>query len=186
MGLETVFQILGWVGFTYGISFAFTGLLPSNARSYYDDNYKKKGKDKIWPISLPWIAMTIIWLSVLGAAALGAFWVHRDGNWNINPIPLLSYVMTIIAAGFWVPLFFSPCKENCTYISSALIIAGILIVATFILFIPIYILSAFLVVPLLAWIGFMFYYVLQTEEMCHLQYVPVLKACQKKWIPVNQ
>jgi len=180
MGLETVWQIMLWVGFTFGVPISIANVMPENTVDYYKKHFK--GKNRLFPISIPWIAMVIIWMVVLACAATGAFLIWDMGNWTVNPIELLVYCVTIFASVFWIPVFYGPCKERCTFVATALFIALVLAIATAILFLQIYFLSAILILPLIVWLAVTWWIVWTTEAACQSRYFPVLNVCEQSWV----
>lgn len=154
MGFETVFQIVGWACYVFGMSVVFSNLLPSGWWTYYNRTWKNRG------LALPGFVVVLIWVIVNAALSLGAYFLYENGGlhngWDVYPIELALFCISILLANLWIAVYYNPCPELCTNISSYMFVATLFSVATFVMFLLIDLLSGFLVLPLPIWLTYHF------------------------------
>lgn len=152
MGFETVFQILGWVSYVFGISIIFSNLLPGGWWKYYNATWRNRG------LALPGFAVVLFWVLINAALSLGAYFVYENGGlhngWDVYPFALMLFCITIIIANLWIAIYYNPCPDLCTNLTTYLFVATLFGIATFLFFLFIDILSGFLVLPLPIWLTY--------------------------------
>lgn len=169
MGFETVWQILGWVFFVYGVPIMLFNLLSKGTLARY-------GVSRSWAtLSLPFWALALIWALVSAGVVLGAHWVHYNGGlingWNVEFIPLFLVAMTVVMLGYAVPIHLNPCYENCTYLASYLAYTLLVSIAAFVWLLSVDLISGFVFLPMVVFIGFLWLSVSMWETLiCGFSY----------------
>jgi len=149
MGLDTVWQLLGWVSFTYGATFAAWSVLPSEWYGRYKKEYGSRGS-----FALPMWIILLCWLLLDACLSLASFWVHGDNNWDSKPIPLFIYVFTVIVTNLWMTYYFLPGNVGCYDLSMVICTSLCGSIATMVYFFDEKLISGLLVIPLVVWLGY--------------------------------
>lgn len=153
MGFETVWQILIWVSYVFGMPALFFGLLP-------DGTMKKYNKmQKLRMLSLPFIAIIILWFIVNACVVLGAHWIHWNSGlingWEVSFIPLFLCCLTVFMLAVYIPIYYNPCKKNCVLVSNYLAVTLLVSIAAFVFMLLDDAVSGFLFLPMCVWIAYL-------------------------------
>ena len=180
MGLDVVWQIIGWAAFVFSIPLGAIALMPDRWLDKWNKAWERHG---LFTIGMPWISV-LIWL-ILEAALVFAGWlVHHEGDWTIHPIELTLFVVMVVALNFWLFLYYSvssveklpqkDVKERTFFrleFGIAIIIfaylAFLLSLAVFIFFLAVHVLAGFLILPVTIYMGYLFVMALMDFERNH-------------------
>ena len=153
-GLETAWQVAGWAGFTFGVPAFTTLILPDGWYRSFSETWRRRG-----PFALPAFALLLLYVAVSACMAFAAYWVWRDGGalmgWNTYPIELAAFVVTVIMAAFFFPAYYNPCRERCNDLRVYTALTAAMSIAVFVLFLNIFALSGFLMLPLVLFFIYM-------------------------------
>lgn len=93
-----------------------------------------------------------VWTVLYVMIAVSGWLVWREAGFDGAALPLAVYGIQLVLNGIWTPLFFGLHRPDLGMIDIVLVWLSIL--ATIVLFWPVHMLAALLLVPYLAWVTF--------------------------------
>lgn len=93
-----------------------------------------------------------VWTILYLMIAVAGWLVWRDAGFANAGLPLAVYALQLILNGAWTPLFFGLHRPDLGFVD--IVLVWLSIIATIVLFYPIHVGAALLLVPYLAWVTF--------------------------------
>ena len=93
-----------------------------------------------------------VWTVLYLMIAVAGWLVWRDAGFANAGLPLAAYALQLILNGAWTPLFFGLHRPDLGFVD--IVLVWLSIVATIVLFYPIHVVAALLLMPYLAWVTF--------------------------------
>ena len=93
-----------------------------------------------------------VWTVLYVMIAISGWLVWREAGFAGAALPLAVYALQLILNAAWTPLFFGLHRPDLGFVD--IVLVWLSIVATIVLFVPISIAAALLLVPYLAWVTF--------------------------------
>jgi translocator protein len=84
--------------------------------------------------------------------AVAGWLIWREAGFGGAGLPLAMYVLQLILNAAWTPLFFGLHRPDLGFVD--IVLVWVSIIATIVLFYPIHVGAALLLVPYLAWVTF--------------------------------
>ena len=93
-----------------------------------------------------------VWTVLYVMIALSGWLVWREAGFAGATLPLAVYALQLVLNAAWTPLFFGLHRPDLGFVD--IVLVWLSIVATIVLFIPIHVGAALLLLPYLAWVTF--------------------------------
>jgi len=93
-----------------------------------------------------------VWTVLYVMIAVSGWLVWREEGFSGAALPLAVYALQLMLNAAWTPLFFGLHRPDLGFVD--IVLVWLSIVATIVLFIPIHVGAALLLVPYLAWVTF--------------------------------
>jgi benzodiazapine receptor len=93
-----------------------------------------------------------VWTLLYLLIAVSGWLVWREAGFGGAALPLTVYVLQIALNAAWTPLFFGLHRPDLGFVD--IVLVWMSIIATIVLFYPIHVVAALLLVPYLAWVTF--------------------------------
>lgn len=162
--VETTFEIFVYAGYMLVPTLGLMMCLPNEWFEYYASWMKSRGGMSRKVILGGVIFLTVV---VLSTTALSGFFAHHAGNYLVYPISLILFLLTAGLFAVWPVLYFYPCNDKCSAISSLLgltfLVSGI--TAAHMMIDSLW-LSAFLMLPLVVVSGVFWIIISLQEQEC--------------------
>lgn len=150
MGLENVWVVLTWV-----CNFCFAPLFVSallTANPFWSEpphegwwsritkELADKRKSRRFPIKIPLWLMLLTYLIAAAMFVVPTYLTHHAGGgndgWNVDPVPLVFAVLTILFTNVWLLLYLNTVAEACTNISFLQVLSVITAFMAFFFMLP--------------------------------------------------
>src|SRR6185437_8888263 len=93
-----------------------------------------------------------VWTILYVMIAVSGWLIWREAGFAGAALPLAIYALQLVLNAAWTPLFFRLHRPDLSFVD--ILLVWLSIVATIVLFIPIRVAAAWLLVPYLAWVAF--------------------------------
>ena len=93
-----------------------------------------------------------VWAALYLMIAVAGWLIWRQAGFAGAGLPLAVYALQLVLNAAWSPLFFGLRRPDLGFID--IVLVWVSIIATIVLFCPIHVVAALLLVPYLAWVSF--------------------------------
>ena len=139
-----VLGLVGWLAVTYGAA-AVGGWASAGSQGFYQQLDRPDWAPPAW-------LFAPVWTVLYGAMAVGAWLVWRERGFAGAGAALAVYLVQLAVNAVWTWLFFAWRRGGLAF--ADIVLLGVLIAATIVLFGRVRLVAAALLVPYLAWVAY--------------------------------